>query len=97
MTLGILSDGFFLKKNGGNDPDIIVAADFCKDLHALIDSSLDADRMDYIMRDAVSSGRDSRIDYKRIFSNMRICDRPDHPGRYVFCFSVKVIVLSTPT
>lgn len=58
-------------------------------LHNIIDSSLDADRLDYVTRDYINSGSDSgKIDYGRIINEM--CINYDD-NKYYFCFPIKSI------
>ena len=48
------------------------------DLHSIIDNSLDADRLDYVTRDSLSSGLNTgSVDYQRIISNMRLIESID--------------------
>ncbi len=59
------------------------------DLHRIIDSSLDGDRLDYVTRDSVNSGFESgRIDYKRIISDMQMKIDENH---IYFCVPLKAI------
>lgn len=90
LALGILSDGGFFEERIGPCSE---ATDFCKDLHSIIDSSFDADRLDYVTRDALNSGRSHTIDYNRILQNMRLCrTNPECKEiRFRFCPSVKVV------
>ena len=90
LALGILSDGKFLEDRIGSCEGV---ASFCKDLHSIIDSSFDADRLDYVTRDALSSGRSHTIDYSRILQNMKLCrTSPECKElRFRFCPSVKVV------
>ncbi len=90
LALGILSDGEFFEERIGPHTE---AANFCKDLHSIIDSSFDADRLDYVTRDALNSGRSHTIDYNRILQNMRLCrTNPECKElRFRFCPSVKVV------
>ena len=59
------------------------------DIHRILDSSLDGDRLDYVTRDAIGSGRDlGKIDYSRIITDMQmIVDQ----GKIYFCVPLKVI------
>lgn len=42
-------------------------------LHRIIDSSLDGDRLDYVTRDVISSGKDSgKVEYSRIINDMQM-------------------------
>jgi len=58
-------------------------------LHLMIDGSLDADRLDYITRDAVNSGlKTGSVEYHRILNTMRIVyDKND--SFFYFCPSIK--------
>jgi HD superfamily phosphohydrolase len=59
------------------------------DLHRIIDSSLDGDRLDYVTRDSVNSGLNAgRIDYKRIISDMHVIMDKEHAN---FCVPMKAI------
>lgn len=59
-----------------------------KCLHRIVDSSIDADRLDYVTRDSISSGIDSgKIDYKRIIDGMKI--NKHDKDFYVFSFQEK--------
>lgn len=94
MTLGILSDGEFFTKNFSKSKESNIVVSFCRDLHRIVDSGLDADRLDYITRDAVSTGGSSRVDNKRLFGNVRICYGPEIDAAvhsFLFCFSIKVV------
>ena len=58
-------------------------------LHRIIDSSLDGDRLDYVTRDSLNSGMDSgKIDYNRIINDMQlIVDDKD----IFFCVPLKAV------
>lgn len=59
------------------------------DLHRIIDSSLDGDRLDYVTRDSINSGlNNGMIDYSRIINEMRICYDNTH---FYFCEPLKAI------
>ena len=60
-----------------------------KNLHRIIDSSLDGDRLDYVTRDSLNSGINSgKIDYNRIINDMQlIMDE----GEAYFCVPLKAI------
>lgn len=62
---------------------------YFSDLHRIIDSSLDGDRLDYVTRDSVNSGFDSgKIDYKRIINDMQMKIDENH---IYFCVPLKAI------
>lgn len=63
--------------------------EFFADLHKIIDSSLDGDRLDYVTRDSANSGMNSgKIDYNRIINDMKLI--MDDNGRNVhFCVPLK--------
>ena len=91
VVLGMLSDGEFFRdhlarihREGRCGPD----TNFLQDLHSIIDSSFDSDRLDYIPRDAISSGRSRAIDQERVIQNMMVCVVD---GRYMFCPSIKTM------
>lgn len=58
-------------------------------LHRIIDSSLDGDRLDYVTRDSLNSGMDSgKIDYNRIINDMQlIVDKEE----VFFCVPMKAV------
>ena len=58
-------------------------------LHRIIDSSLDGDRLDYVTRDSLNSGLDSgKIDYNRIINDMQlIVDK----NEIFFCAPLKAV------
>lgn len=58
-------------------------------LHRIIDSSLDGDRLDYVTRDSLKSGIDTgKIDYNRIINDMQlIVDK----GEPFFCIPLKAL------
>lgn len=61
---------------------ILVEKDhFYKSIHKIIDGFVDADRLDYIMRDSLNSGVDwGRIPYKRLINSARLaCVKNDYP------------------
>jgi len=59
------------------------------DLHRIIDSSLDGDRLDYVTRDVISSGMDSgKIDYSRIISDMQVIVKEN---QIFFCVPLKAV------
>lgn len=62
---------------------------FFKDLHGIIDGTLDGDRLDYITRDPLNSGLEvGRIEYERLINGMRLYHKDT---RYMFCPSTKVL------
>lgn len=68
--------------------EIFANNDIFKCLHRIVDSSIDADRLDYVTRDSISSGIDSgKIDYKRIIDGMKI--QKHDKDFYVFSFQEK--------
>lgn len=59
------------------------------DLHRIIDSSLDGDRLDYVTRDVISSGKDSgKIEYSRIINEMQLIIEKE---RMYFCVPLKAV------
>lgn len=59
------------------------------DLHRIIDSSLDGDRLDYVTRDVISSGKDSgKIEYSRIIQDMELIVKN---GELFFCVPLKAV------
>ncbi len=69
---------------------------FFASLHRIMDSSVDADRLDYTTRDYVNSGVDvGKIDYNRLLPDMRlyrIREREKQPEMgFYFCFPIKAI------
>ncbi|MGN0782583.1 MAG: hypothetical protein ACI4M1_05410 [Christensenellales bacterium] len=64
-----------------------------KYLHVLTDSSLDCDRLDYVVRDYLSSGINAGdLDYKRIISGLKLSYLPgDNDGKLRFCIPAKAI------
>ncbi len=59
------------------------------DLHRILDSSLDADRLDYATRDVISSGMGSgKIEYSRIINDMQLFIKN---GRLLFCVPLKAV------
>ena len=58
-------------------------------LHRIIDSSLDGDRLDYVTRDVLSSGKDSgKIEYSRIINDMQLIVEN---GEILFCVPLKAV------
>ncbi|BBF44892.1 deoxyguanosinetriphosphate triphosphohydrolase [Lachnospiraceae bacterium KM106-2] len=59
------------------------------DLHKILDSSLDGDRLDYVTRDVLSSGMDTgKIEYSRIINDMQLFVKE---GEIFFCVPLKAI------
>ena len=62
-----------------------------RSLHTIIDGPLDADRLDYLMRDMRSCGVDwGHIPYKRIINNMRFNPANDTPNAFLLSFPKKI-------
>lgn len=62
---------------------------FYKDIHAIIDSPLDSDRLDYVNRDLKNSGfRKGEIEYDRLISSMKLVF---HDDQYYFLPSTRVL------
>lgn len=58
-------------------------------LHRIIDSSLDGDRLDYVTRDVINSGKDSgKIEYSRIINDMQMIVEN---GEILFCVPLKAV------
>ena len=58
-------------------------------LHRIIDSSLDGDRLDYVTRDVINSGKDSgKIEYSRIINEMQLFVKN---GDIFFCVPLKAV------
>ena len=59
----------------------------------LINSRLDADQMDYMVRDTVNTGINASIDIDYIINNIDLCDKkyPDGKKRKTIAFSIKSI------
>jgi uncharacterized protein len=86
------------KKRDRNVIDLLILAivekifnnsDGFADLHYLIDSSIDGDRLDYVTRDLVNSGLDyGKIDYTRILTDIRLFEKSH---RFYFCVPIKAI------
>lgn len=58
-------------------------------LHRIIDSSLDGDRLDYVTRDVLNSGKDSgKIEYSRIIQDMQMLVKN---GEILFCVPLKAV------
>lgn len=59
------------------------------ELHRIIDSSLDGDRLDYVTRDVINSGKDSgKIEYGRIINDMQLIVEN---GKIFFCVPLKAV------
>ena len=60
-----------------------------KHLHRIIDSSLDGDRLDYVTRDVINSGKDSgKIEYSKIINDMQLFV---NNGDILFCVPLKAV------
>jgi HD superfamily phosphohydrolase len=60
-----------------------------KQLHRLLDSSLDGDRLDYATRDVINSGKDSgKVEYSRIINDMQLIVEN---GEIFFCVPLKAV------
>lgn len=58
-------------------------------IHRILDSSLDGDRLDYVTRDVLSSGKDSgKIEYERIITDMQMFVKD---GKIYFCVPLKAV------
>ncbi len=58
-------------------------------LHRILDSGLDADRLDYVTRDSLNSGMDTgKIEYSRIINEMKLIVKN---GKIFFCFPLKTV------
>ena len=66
---------------------------YFKYVHAVIDASLDCDRLDYVVRDYRGSGINAGdLDYKRIFNELKLAYVPDiDSGKPRFCIPAKAI------
>lgn len=61
-----------------------------KNIHKLIDGSLDCDRLDYVSRDVINSGFNKGIiEYDRMISSMKLCKNVK--GDFIFCPNMKVL------
>ncbi|MBP1042380.1 HD domain-containing protein [Vagococcus sp. BWB3-3] len=68
---------------------ILADSDFFKDLHKIIDSPLDGDRLDYVTRDPLNSGlQKGSIDYKRIINEMKLIKKDES---FLFLAPVKSV------
>ncbi len=65
---------------------------FFKSIHSLVDGIMDADRLDYIVRDTYNSGVDwGNIPYDRLITPMKMAWYGNHDdGAFVFAFPKKV-------
>ncbi|WP_251499651.1 HD domain-containing protein [Otoolea muris] len=62
---------------------------FFKDLHAIVDGTLDGDRLDYVSRDPENSGFQlGRTEFDRLIHKMRLCRLQAH---YLFCPSSSTV------
>lgn len=62
---------------------------FFKDVHAIIDGTLDGDRLDYVSRDPANSGfLLGKTEFDRLAYKMKLCREKDH---FLFCPSVSVV------
>lgn len=72
-----------LEENNGKKYPILYG------VHKLMADSIDADRLDYIIRDSVNSGLDiGRIDYERFISSIRLCKKDD---KYRFLINIRFL------
>lgn len=61
-----------------------------KNIHKLIDGSLDCDRLDYVTRDVLNSGfNNGIIEYDRLISSMKLIKNSKE--EFVFCPNMKVL------
>lgn len=64
---------------------------FFKSIHGLISSSLDADRLDYVVRDVMNSGlNEGKIEYDRLLPTMKLL-KDETVDEYLFAPSIKVV------
>lgn len=62
---------------------------FFKDLHRIIDGTLDGDRLDYVSRDPENSGLNlGHTEYERLIYKMKLCREGDH---FLFCPDVSAL------
>lgn len=62
---------------------------FFKQLHSIIDGTLDGDRLDYVSRDPMNSGLKLGItEYDRLIGKMKLCEKDE---RFSFCPNVSVV------
>ncbi|MDO5291563.1 MAG: HD domain-containing protein [bacterium] len=60
-----------------------------KEIHKILDASLDGDRLDYVTRDVISSGMDAgKIEYSRIINEMQLIMED---GKIYFCVPLKAV------
>lgn len=66
---------------------------YFKYVHAVIDASLDCDRLDYVVRDYRGSGINGDLDYKRIFNELKLFYKSEksESGKPRFCIPAKAI------
>lgn len=67
---------------------------YFKYVHAVIDASLDCDRLDYVVRDYRGSGINAGdLDYKRIFNELKLIYKSENSesGKPRFCIPAKAI------
>ena len=67
---------------------------YFKYVHAVIDASLDCDRLDYVVRDYRGSGINAgNLDYKRIFNELKLFYKSEksESGKPRFCIPAKAI------
>lgn len=56
---------------------------FAKDLHRIIDGTLDGDRLDYVSRDPINSGFSvGKIEYDRLINSIKLIEKKDS---FLFC------------
>lgn len=73
---------------------ILSDKDYFKYVHAVIDASLDCDRLDYVVRDYRGSGINAGdLDYKRIFNELKLIYKSEknESGKPRFCIPAKAI------
>lgn len=64
---------------------------FFADIHRIISGAVDADRLDYVVRDVINSGLNAgRIEYDRLIPRMKLLYDAD-ADRFFFCPSIKSI------
>ena len=62
---------------------------FFKDLHGVIDGTLDGDRLDYVSRDPENSGlRLGHTEYDRLIYKLKLCKEGEH---FLFCPDVSAV------
>lgn len=71
---------------------ILKEEDFWGDIHAIIDSEVDCDRLDYVVRDGLASGINTQIEYQRIISEMKLKSiNADNKLKFIFSFGAKTL------